>query len=232
MNLPKAPPRHWALVLLICLLLAAPPLLHRFFKRSAVLHRAVRAGQLEQVSLMLRDHPSLLEARDDRQRATPLYWAVLDNQPDILEVLLAAGADTDAADKYGMTPLHKAAVFNRAAMARRLIDHAADLDARGLDFGAIRVAPLHKAAEAGATETVQVLLDAGADANVATQGANQVTPLHIAAARGHLPVIRLLVDSGAKVNSRDVNRTTPLFWARRMERQDAVDLLRLLGGHE
>ncbi len=230
--MPKMSARQWMLVIVIFLLLLAPPLAWKRYRGSARMIRAVRSGEIAQVQKLLSAQPDLLNACDDHHRAGAAQWAVVANQPAILELLIEQGADLDAGDRHGMTALHSAAIFNRADMVRRLLAHGADPYAMGLGYGAIRLTPLHKAAEAGSLEAVEALLDDGVDVNVLTEGANRVTPLHIAAARGHQDVIRLLAERGAQINLRDVTGATPLHWAMRMEKDDAAALLRLLGGRE
>ena len=46
-------------------------------------------------------------ARTDDYRITPLHWAAGSSEnPAVVEVLLAAGADVAARNDYGATPLH------------------------------------------------------------------------------------------------------------------------------
>ena len=81
-------------------------------------------------------------------------------------VWLDAGADLEARDGLGRTPLHRAAAFGeRPAMIRALLDAGADLEARD-DAGHT---PLHWAAQFSQHPAViETLLDAGADAKART----------------------------------------------------------------
>ena len=74
---------------------------------------------------------------------------------------LAGGADLEARDKYGRTPLHFAAEFSETpAVVVALLAAGADLEAQ--DEGGWT--PLHYAAEGSKTPAVvTLLLDAGAD---------------------------------------------------------------------
>lgn len=63
--------------------------------------------------------------------ATPLHLAVLTDQGEVAEFLIARGADLNARarDQHGGAPLHWAAALGRLAMAERLIAAGADLNA-------------------------------------------------------------------------------------------------------
>ena len=60
----------------------------------------------------------------------------------------------------------------------------------------------------GYTETVRLLLDAGAD--LEARNVYGFTPLLYAAGNGHTEAVRLLLDAGAAVDARDEGGRTPL----------------------
>ena len=103
-------------------------------------------------------------------------------------------------------PIHEAAKIGDAETVFRLIDqHPTMLEL--MDEGGATA--LYYAAWNGHTETVQGLLERGADARTATP--NGLTPLHWAALEGHLEICSLLLDAGADVNARStVQGNTPL----------------------
>jgi hypothetical protein len=112
---------------------------------------AVRAGDLEEVSRLLRDDPGLALARIAGRRGgseTALHlvagWpGYFPRGPEIVALLAAAGADPDALTtsqgtepgRGSETPLHYAASSDDADVAEALIDAGADLEVPGGSIG-------------------------------------------------------------------------------------------------
>ena len=109
-----------------------------------------------------------------------------------VKALLAAGADIDATNDHGATPLHYAAHQGHTEIVKSLLDAGADSTA-ATDDG---ITPLYIAAQSGRTESVEALLAAGADMDV-TAGQYGVTPLAIAAHQAHTGVVKALLAAGA-----------------------------------
>jgi ankyrin repeat protein len=72
--------------------------------------------------------------------------------------------------------------------------------------------PLHTAAELGATEIAEHLLERGADLNHAGEP-RCITALHVASYHNQGDMVQLLLDKGIKVNVQDANGHTPLHIA-------------------
>ena len=71
---------------------------------ETALHYAARRGVagIEGAELLL-DRGAIVESRDG-SRKTPLHMAILANSPEMVELLVARGADINTADKDGTTP--------------------------------------------------------------------------------------------------------------------------------
>ncbi|HXM36087.1 MAG TPA: ankyrin repeat domain-containing protein [Pyrinomonadaceae bacterium] len=96
--------------------------------------KASKSGHLERVRALLAADPELVHARDT-DASTPLHCATWKGHPEVVALLLNAGADVNAKNNnehWGTTPLHAAAHANQATIAQMLIDHGADLNARDL----------------------------------------------------------------------------------------------------
>ena len=75
------------------------------------LHWVVRTGDAEEVLAELdRGGAAQLEARDTLDR-TPIHLAVLAVNPDVVRVLAEAGANVQARDRWGVTPLRRAVLL-------------------------------------------------------------------------------------------------------------------------
>ena len=69
-------------------------------------------------------------------------------------------------------------------------------------FLQLGTSPLHFAAQAGHTETAEVLLRAGISRDARTKVDR--TPLHDAAQEGHLGIVELLLQHNAQIDAKDM----------------------------
>ena len=79
----------------------------------------------------------------------------------VLIILLCLGADIDAPDAYGYTPLMNAAMLGRLDVVKALIESGADIQRKG-QFG---YTALHAASQGGHLDVVQALVKYGASVN-------------------------------------------------------------------
>jgi ankyrin repeat protein len=133
---------------------------------------------------------------------------------------LRAGADVNAPQADGSTPLLWAVYQADHELVKELLDRKARSDTAN-SFGAL---PLTQAVDLSDAGMVELLLQGGADPNRANQD-NQ-TPLMLAARGGSLPIVQALVKAGARVNEREKLRgQTALMWAIAAGSGEVVDLL-------
>jgi len=85
--------------------------------------------------------------------------------------------------------------------------------------------PLGLAVFFGNPETVDALIEAGADVNLPSREAMKVTPLASASAARELEIARTLIAHGANVNARAANDFTPLHEAAASGKIDFAQLL-------
>eukprot|EP01063_Lacrimia_lanifica_P017418 TRINITY_DN2445_c0_g5_i1.p1 TRINITY_DN2445_c0_g5~~TRINITY_DN2445_c0_g5_i1.p1 ORF type:complete len:394 (+),score=94.99 TRINITY_DN2445_c0_g5_i1:53-1234(+) len=139
-----------------------------------------------------------------------------------LRLLIATGADVDAKDADGFTPLHHAAIKGDVGAIRTLFEFGAALDVMD-HIDDYYLTPLHDAADHGHVEAVRLLIDCGAD--VGATSALGETPLHRAAGSGQVGAMRVLLERGADVAGRSDLFWTPLHDAADLGFLDAARLL-------
>jgi len=166
----------------------------------------------------------------NREGQTLLMAVARTGQVETARLLLGQGADVNAAENWGgQTALMWAAAQRQPAMVTLLIEHGAEVDARGkdhdwprwvtseprnkpLDYGGFT--PLLYAAREGCTECVMALVDGGADINLSDPWAQ--TPLILATLNMHYDTAALLIERGADVRRFD--------WWGRSALYNAIDL--------
>jgi ankyrin repeat protein len=209
--------------------------------------------------------------------STALQWAALNDREDVVKLLdthsavnnladaakaglskdilrlVGRGANVNAKDNQGKTPLMEATRAGHADTAKLLLSkgakpnaqdkygltalmeavsgHGADMVKLLLDNGAdpnkadgAGWTALMRAAWKGDVETVALLITAGADVNA--KDAYGKTAFQRAVEMGRCKVASLLLDNGADVNARESDQWTPIMEAALARNAEMTDLLR------
>ena len=161
--------------------------------QDAGLTGAARQGDAATVQSLLDGGANPNSAQGDGM--TALHWAATGGHADVVEALLASGAEVGATTRIGAyTPLHLASQGGHAAVVRALLEKGSDAGAVTTNSGAT---PLHLAARAVYGENaVAVLLKHGAEVN-AREGSAGQTPLMFAAAYNRSATVQVLLENGA-----------------------------------
>jgi hypothetical protein len=121
-----------------------------------------------------------------------------DGRAACLELLRDAGADLEAADGDGMTPLHYAARRGDTKIVSLLVDEGVDVDAKAWSYGNhFKCTALHLAVRQRATGCVKVLLAAGASPNLREFDGS--TPFGVAINTCHPRTWPLFLRAGAEI---------------------------------
>jgi cytochrome c len=152
--------------------------------------------------------------------AAAIHDAAMKGDVAAITAALDSGADVNAFDMMGASPLYWAARMGHLTAAKLLIERGADVNGK-TDLGQ----PLTAAVTTDRIELISLLLANGADAN--SNSATE-TVLHIATANGCLGCVKALVEAGADVNAQwiqEPNVKTPLHLAKLYDHHDIADYL-------
>ncbi|MBM3401806.1 MAG: hypothetical protein FJY21_05725 [Bacteroidetes bacterium] len=105
----------------------------------------------------------------------------------------------------GFTPLSLAAYFGREDAIRILLLNGSDPNIPSKN--GFSVYPIHSAVASDYTMIAKMLLESGADVNVAQKSG--ITPLHSAAHNGNIELLIVLLEAGAIVNAKMEDGKTP-----------------------
>ena len=220
---------------------------------------AAKAGDLSRVREELARDPTLAHAANDLGN-TALHNAAEYGHLDVVDALLAAGANPNAARGDGNKPVHVALMHSWRArvpperareIANRLIANGAEYtmviaallgdiafmrtalarDAALANFEeSCHIRPISIAARRGNFEMVTMLLAHGADPNLPEEGAPRGQALWNAVYHGYGDIARALVARGADPNAMVESSGTPMMHARKD--RELYQLLVANGGHD
>lgn len=125
---------------------------------ATAIHVAATAGFSQLVDALFRNgYKDLRDTRDNMDNS-PLHLAAFLGRPNIVDVLIDAGADVnDGSDKGEDTPLHAAAGKGNVGLMTRLLNHGADVNAVSKNNGPV----LNAAIFSGSMQAVKFLMEKG-----------------------------------------------------------------------
>jgi ankyrin repeat protein len=172
---------------------------------------AIKTGDLARVQDLLRGDPSLAGTR--KNDVSVVRLALYVGHREIADAFVLAGAPLDLFDA--------AAIGDPNAVEQRLTEDPA----RVKSFSADGHSPLGLACFFGHSAAAMLLIERGADVNVASHNNMKVAPLHSAVARQSRNLVELLLARGADVNAKQQAGYTPLHGAAAAGERELCELL-------
>jgi ankyrin repeat protein len=185
--------------------------------KVAAVIAAVRSRDRATLEALITADPTLVTSKD-AAGSTPLHHAAGFGTLDSLMLLIDKGADVNAKNRRGSTPLFWAVADE--AKVRLLVSRGAAIKIKQVEGRT----PVYQASLLGnGLSVLRFLLDNGGDPTVATL--NGLTPLSGAALRGDVEAMRLLIEKGAIVDAKNGAGATALMAAATNGSPSAVELL-------
>lgn len=171
---------------------------------------AADSGYVDEVQTMLAENPELVDVKGRARYSTrdvrALHYALNYGHVEVIEKLLAAGADINAKEDETWAPLHYALRGAHPELAEILLGRGAVVD-------------IYAAASLGDLAKVESFV--GDQPEIVHQlGPGGATPLHFATTA---EVATFLLTQGANVNAQDNRGRTPLTW--NSEKAEVVKVL-------
>jgi ankyrin repeat protein len=196
---------------------------------QALLEEYIQSGNAVDLLSLLKTNTNLATQRTS-QKISPIMLCCYYKKPELAEIILkfvheinifeasalgklvfvkdAIGQNPDLINDFsedGFTPLSLASYFGNEEITNLLLLNGADPNIPSKN--GYNVYPLHSAVAANFTMIAKMLLEAGADINVAQMSG--ATPLHSAANNGNIELLIVLLEAGADVNAKMEDGKTP-----------------------
>ncbi|XP_071494341.1 E3 ubiquitin-protein ligase mind-bomb-like [Diadema antillarum] len=174
------------------LLRQRPELVKAKHSSRTALHVASHEGYLPVVQLLVEANAPLEEKDDDGD--TALAYAVIGNNPSIVEYLIKRGAYANATNKRRLTPLHLSAAKGHQACAMKLLRRGGSVNVQD-NVGNL---PVHLAIKRNSDSLLEPLIN-NPQADLRLRNAKGFTPLHYAV-RNKLPeAVKLILARDPKL---------------------------------
>ncbi|XP_027027080.2 CARD- and ANK-domain containing inflammasome adapter protein [Tachysurus fulvidraco] len=183
---------------------------------SGIIEAAFKLNRESVLSLLLRNIKTALSPKEVK---SILFKAVQKNWDKIVTALIDSGADINACNDLGYTPLLLATELSNLEVFKVLVSNKAELDKRLPN----QMSALHLAIQSGSMPITEILLDMGMDPNII--GPKEQMPLHLGAVHNHPALMALLLHNGAQINAVTQEGFTALHLASQSGHKEVVSQL-------
>lgn len=159
----------------------------------------------------------------DAHGNTLLMVAIRQKNPDLVDLLVDAGAKLNLRNKYGETAIMLASYNGLGGIVEKLYVKGAEVNHGGWN-------PLIYAATNGHADIIQLLLGGGVQVNSTSE--NGTTALMMAARGNHSDAVKVLLKNGADPNIKNESGGTALKWALARNHHEIAELLKGSGAKE
>jgi ankyrin repeat protein len=198
---------------------------------------AASAGKLEVVQLLIDRGANIMtmDVGQDRSGGSAIDYAAARGREKVVRTLIDKGA------RFNLQSLHRTSSYcrqsfnvlqmasqhkNSAPVLRLLFEYGAKANEVGRNESQSQLSPLQLAAQYGDQDSLQVLLEYGADVNFKSPDGN--TPVHNAAEGGQIENLKLLIKHGADINMTDCDGNTALMHIANIQHAELLEGVKIL----
>ncbi|KAK8398591.1 hypothetical protein O3P69_004023 [Scylla paramamosain] len=178
-------------------------------KYKSELLQKVAENEYETCEQLLQSGHDKVTTKDEETHETGLHIAAKNGFVTLMQLFLSCGADCNAQDSSGKSPLHLAATKDYFSCCQVLLVRP-ELEVNIMNRTGDT--PLHHAAREGRAHVCLTILD-HPKVMIDVQNKRGMTPLHLAAQEDHRAVISLLLNKGANWKQQDKYSYMPIHYA-------------------
>lgn len=164
----------------------------------------VSSGNIKEVKKLLKKYPELINFKDG-SNSTPLHAACIKLDFNLVKFLLNKGANINAQDENGKSPLHEAVLFRVGVEETAIIEGKDNVSRTKEQIELIdqNYQERLKQARASGIETIKLLIAKGPDISAVTSQGD--TALHIAAQSAYPTekVATILIEAGINIDTKN-----------------------------
>ncbi len=204
------------------------PVINRVRDPGQEIRQIAGEGTLEELQLQLDNYLTFANQSDQNPGGgkTPLHWAVINQRPEHVGLLLAYIGYTTVKDGHGHSALEHALQVGNAV----IIDHfkTALMNYYSVHQESLLPLLVCRCVEAGDEAGLKLLIHLNIPVDQADENTGQ-TGLHLAVIKGNENLIKLLVEAGADPFREDFKCITPLMLAEEKDELLAMTILKIAG---
>ncbi len=178
------------------------------------LHIACNYNALDVAKIFVEANNNIINEQD-KEGYTPLHYACIRGNHQMVDYLLSQGANQNIANNAGYTPLHVACEHQQVETVRILVQGESSSNTKVDMLTPQQASPLYLAIIYGCAELIPILIAAKADVNLTLHiDEEMISPLRLAIDTAVDPnIAKMLVDAGATVDAiilNDINELDDL----------------------
>jgi len=185
---------------------------------QTVLMLAAQSGNRDLTELILSKHPDL-EKVDSYDRTALILTARENGSTEIAKLLITAGANINAKDKFNSTSLELASWRGFSGLVNLLLDNGVELPSEIKELNKL----LTYSTEKNLPRLFTLMVAQGAD--VSGRNPNEGSYLHSASTGGNSEIVEGLINQGLQINEVDKYGWAPLHCAVSRNRIEATQIL-------